>query len=160
MQPERPPQQQPQRRSNSAKLSFGIMGVFGCDLSEKSLKNLAKCLTSKLNTRVRFPSPAPINPVTWRSPDRIQVFSVCYWWRQSYKASRGKAQQAVMTNGNGFGDALIMELVFKRARLGCGMRLRTRSCRTKAFGQQGRRQRPEWRRSCRLSPRRSIGSID
>ena len=29
----------------------------------------------------------------------------------AYKASRGIAQEAVVTNGNGFGDALIMELV-------------------------------------------------
>jgi hypothetical protein len=30
------------RRSDSAKLSFGIKGGFGCDLSEKPLKNLVK----------------------------------------------------------------------------------------------------------------------
>jgi hypothetical protein len=42
MQPERPPQQQPQRRSDSAKLSFEIYGAFGRDLSEEPLKNLAK----------------------------------------------------------------------------------------------------------------------
>jgi len=42
MQPERPPQQQPQGRSDSAKLSFEIYGMFGCVLSEEPLKNLAQ----------------------------------------------------------------------------------------------------------------------
>jgi hypothetical protein len=42
VQPKRPPQQQPKSRSDSAKLSLKSIAKFGCDLSEKPLKNLAK----------------------------------------------------------------------------------------------------------------------
>jgi hypothetical protein len=52
-------------------------------------------------------------------------------------------------NGSRFSDAL-MELVVSHgsgARLGCCMRLRTRSCRTKALEQRSRRQKLGWHRS-------------
>jgi hypothetical protein len=53
------------------------MGAFGCDLSEKPLKNLAKPLTSKLNTRVRFPSPAP----TQSMPYLVLFCRIKRWWQ-------------------------------------------------------------------------------
>src|SRR4051794_32794519 len=46
-------------RSDSGKLLFEVCGGGWLQLSENPFKYLAKRLTSKLNTRVRFPSPAP-----------------------------------------------------------------------------------------------------
>jgi len=74
-------------RSDKEEKPFALKGAFRDELSERTLNVFSRRNPSKLNTRVRFPSPAPIVSVTYTASDTYfrqnrlntsdKVFLVC-----------------------------------------------------------------------------------
>jgi hypothetical protein len=74
----------------AANCRSGSIEQFGCDLSEVALKKLTGRLTSKLNTRIRFPSPAPVISVLERGPGPIPARKLDGLVRLESKLPKGR----------------------------------------------------------------------
>src|SRR6266851_7320581 len=119
------------RHSDKEKFCNDLNGPKTPKMSERALKTLQDFPTSKLNTRVRFPSPAPSNfsdlagtldlvPTTAKSPSRLQAeclsqFRRCFHSRES-RFRRGVPSSVLHTNFCG-SFAFVCAITVDRRRL-------------------------------------------